>query len=114
DKVLGHWVVALRGVGCNRVVDFIGLNLRKGIGIFVTDCADSFSGAEEIALAMLGDDLAAVAGGFEAVGAGGFAGAGDEVADGSVLEFDDGADFVFGFDRVGFADKSNGGDATGR
>ena len=71
------------------------------------------AGLVEPELAVLGDDLAARAADFQAVSAGGFAGAGDEVADRAVGVFQRGGDFVFDFDGVGLADETDGGDAVG-
>ena len=69
--------------------------------------------AREGDLVVFVNDFAAFASDFEAVGAGGFAGGGDEHARGAVGEFHVRGDVVFDLDFVVFAETAMGADAHG-
>src|SRR5205814_4232581 len=99
--------MAFEGIALVGDVDFPGFDLREGVGILFADFTDGFSGSEESQFPLLGDELPAVAGDFEAVGAGGFAGGSYEVANSSAGKFNDGRDFIFGLDRMSLADKTD-------
>ncbi len=93
-------------------VDIPGFDISPNFFGVHTKFGDGFFGAEEFDLVIFQDDLAAVGDDFEAIGAGRFAGGGDENAGSAVGIFEIGGDAVFDFDFMETPQLTKGRDGT--